>query len=53
MNFSQAKVMAEKCMKKPLIFMTRKRVTAHQVIYPKKQPVLPIRGDTDKKIKKL
>lgn len=26
MNFSQAKVMAEKCMKKPLIFMTRKRV---------------------------
>jgi hypothetical protein len=26
MNFSQAKVMAEKCMKKPFIFMTRKRV---------------------------
>lgn len=26
MNFSQAKVMAEKCIKKPFIFMTRKRI---------------------------
>lgn len=26
MNFSEAKVMAEKCIKKPFIFMTRKRV---------------------------